>query len=219
MFGNNVVYPSRSFFRLFWQEQMDLFNSNNPAGGVTEDETYFRFLLSCIFVGAVVSLKRLFLAIYLGRREVTHFSAELEMLMAKMILIGEVAHLARDIEHKRDVFASTPMYDPITESGKLVHFQEFLSLMRDEEGVSSPPPISERKTLEVPKVTPPNTVESNPTTHPGSQGVSPHKSPPRPMPERIHRSSSDAKGDKPELARGDSSSNVELGECSSNIMM
>ena len=215
------------FFRLFWQEQLDVFNSNNPAGYVTEDETYFKFLLACIFVGAVVSLKRLFLAIYLGRREVTHFSSELEMLMAKMILIGEVANLARNIENKRDLFAATPMYDHIGESGKLVRFQEFISTMHEEEGVmheeggvSATPPISVRKIREVQEVSPPNTEDTTPPkTAPGPQGESPHISPSRPMPERIPRSSSDATGDRTILPRDDSSPNIELCEYSSIIIM
>jgi hypothetical protein len=188
--------------RLFWQEQLDLFNSNNPAGVVTEDETYFKFLLSCIFVGAVVSLKRLFLAIYLGRREVTHFSGELEMLMAKMILIGEVANLARNIENKRDLFASAPEFDQ-GESEKLVHFRQFMSY--DEMEAKAAPAISERKDHEVPTMSPPIVVDTDP-----SQGESTHTSPP--MPGRIPRSVSDAGEVRTGFGRGNSSSNVELCE-------
>ena len=213
-------------FRLFWQEQLDVFNSKNPAGYVTGDETYFKFLLACIFVGAVVSLKRLFLAIFLGRREVTHFSSELEMLMAKMIIIGEVSNLARDIENKRDLFAATPMCDHIGESGKLVRFQEFLSTMHEEEGVmhhneegvSATTPAPERTLLDVQEVSPPNPEDTAPKAAPGPQGESPHISPSRPMPERIPRSSSDATGDRTVLPRIESSSNVELCECSSIIV-
>ena len=89
---------------LYWQNLLDLFNAGNPAGSVTYSDLYMRILLCMIFVGATVSLKRLFLAIYLGRRTVKHFGSELEMLMAKMILIGEVSNLARDIENKRHLF-------------------------------------------------------------------------------------------------------------------
>lgn len=205
-------------FRLFWQEQLDVFNSKNPAGYVTGDETYFKFLLACIFVGAVVSLKRLFLAIFLGRREVTHFSSELEMLMAKMIIIGEVSNLARDIENKRDLFAATPMYDHIGESEKLVRFQEFITTMNEEEGVmheeevvSATPPTSERKIREVQEASPPNTEDTTPP--------SPHINPSRPMPEQNSRSSSDATGDRTILPRDDSSPNIGLCECSSIIIM
>lgn len=187
---------------MFWQEPLDLFNSNNPAGVVTEDETYFKFLLSCIFVGAVVSFKRLFLAIYLGRREVTHFSGELEMLMAKMILIGEVANLARNIENKRDLFASAPQFDQ-GESEKLVHFRQFMS--HDEMEAKPAPATSERKDHEVPTMSSPNVVDTDP-----SHGDFAHTS--TPMPGRIHRSVSNAGGGRTGFTRGESSSNVELCE-------
>jgi hypothetical protein len=191
--------------RLFWQEPLDLFNSNNPAGVVTEAETYFKFLLSCIFVGAVVSFKRLFLAIYLGRREVTHFSGELELLMAKMILIGEVANLARNIENKRVLFASNPQFDPIGESEKLVQFQQFMS--HDEMEAKAAPAKTESKDTEVPTMSLSNLVDDD-------QGESTtHTSPPRPISGRIPRSVSDAAGDRTGFDRGDTSSNVELCEC------
>ncbi|KAL3810970.1 hypothetical protein ACHAXA_005386, partial [Cyclostephanos tholiformis] len=198
------LYGNLQFHKhwLFWQEQLDLFNSNNPAGVVTEAETYFKFLLSCIFVGAVVSFKRLFLAIYLGRREVTHFSGELELLMAKMILIGEVANLARNIENKRVLFASNPQFDPIGESEKLVQFQQFMS--HDEMEAKAAPAKTESKDTEVPTMSQSNLVNDD-------QGESTtHTSPPRPISGRIPRSVSDAAGDRTGFDRGDTSSNVEL---------
>ena len=100
------LYGAHPFAKhwLFWQNKLDLFNEANPVVGVTDSNIYMRILISFIFFGITVSLKRLFLAIYLGRRTVAHFGSELEKLMAKMILIGEVANLARDIENKRALF-------------------------------------------------------------------------------------------------------------------
>lgn len=92
-----------ALLQLFWQQYLDIFNGNNPVNGVTDANIYLRILLSFVFVGVIVSLKRLSLAIYLGRRTVNHFGQELETLMAKMILIGEVAHLAKDIETRQSV--------------------------------------------------------------------------------------------------------------------
>ena len=57
-------------------------------------------LLSMIFVGVVTSLKRLMLATFLGRRSFAHYGPELERILAKMILVSQVAHLARRIEAK-----------------------------------------------------------------------------------------------------------------------
>ena len=175
------LYGSYEFPKhwLFWQNKLDLFNAANPVVGVTDNETYMRLLISCIFVGVTSSLKRLFLAIYLGRREVAHFGPELEALMAKMILIGEVANLARDIEKKRSIFEGS-MSNNFDED-KLVRFQEY---MQDENSNSSvdvtPSPHGiQRKTLSVT----PHSDGSAPTPKSPasvSQGASPGQSPPRP---------------------------------------
>jgi hypothetical protein len=152
--------------------------------------------------------------------------------MAKMILIGEVANLARDIENKRDLFATTPMCDPTTgEGGKLVRFREFISTMHEEEGVAmhraeegvaatTPPASLQRKTPEARGISPPSTEGTTPKTPPsGPQGDSPRVGPPRPVADRIPRSSSDASGDRTVPTRVDSSPNVELRECSSVMIV
>jgi hypothetical protein len=66
--------------QLFWQQYLDLFNTNNPVNGVTDARIYFRILFMFLFVGVIVSLKRLTLAIYLGRRTVQHFGQEVSLL-------------------------------------------------------------------------------------------------------------------------------------------
>lgn len=234
------LYGSYEFPKhwLFWQNKLDLFNAANPVVGVTDNETYMRLLISCIFVGVTSSLKRLFLAIYLGRREVAHFGPELEALMAKMILIGEVANLARDIENKRALFegALSPVFERGDEDEKLVRFRE---LMYDEnssvEATPSPHGI-QRKTLTMPKAPSSggsNTPKPSPTDpSPGSvsQGASPshphtgnspprpRNSPPRPpghSPPRPRGSSSDGTsaggGDKKKF-ESSSTANVKLSE-------
>lgn len=132
-----------------------MFNDVNPVVGVTDSEVYLRLLLSCIFFGILASLKRLFLAIYLGRRMVTHFGHELETLMAKMILIGEVANLSRDIENKQALFADqmSRMYDPVGESERLVRFQDFMNDENSSIETNPSPSLSQRKIAEeVPKI-------------------------------------------------------------------
>eukprot|EP00956_Cyclotella_meneghiniana_P002473 scaffold2841_cov74-Cyclotella_meneghiniana.AAC.9 len=93
---------------LFWQQYLDVFTEINPVSGVTDAEIYLRILFSMMFVGVIVSLKRLLVAIYLGRRTVAHFGQELETLMAKMILIGEVAQLAKEIENRNNMYPGSP---------------------------------------------------------------------------------------------------------------
>ena len=179
------LYGSHQFPKhwLYWQHKLDLFNAANPVEGITDAPEYLQILLAMIFVGVMVSLKRLCIAIYLGRREVTHFGSELEELMAKMILIGEVANLARDIEKKRSIFegSMSPNFYLGGDEDKLVRFQEY---MQDENSNSSvdvtPSPHGiQRKTLSVT----PHSDGSAPTPKSPasvSQGASPGQSPPRP---------------------------------------
>jgi hypothetical protein len=91
--------------------------------GVTSSNGYMRLLFTCIFIGIATSLKRLFLAVYLGRRTVAHFNAELEKVFAKMILIGEIATLAKEIENRHTGFGGTLVDD---DDEKLVRFREIL---------------------------------------------------------------------------------------------
>eukprot|EP00569_Conticribra_weissflogii_P016015 CAMPEP_0171396716 /NCGR_PEP_ID=MMETSP0880-20121228/4780_1 /TAXON_ID=67004 /ORGANISM="Thalassiosira weissflogii, Strain CCMP1336" /LENGTH=1178 /DNA_ID=CAMNT_0011910401 /DNA_START=156 /DNA_END=3692 /DNA_ORIENTATION=+ len=109
---------------LFWQSQFDIFNSNNPVDGVTDSTAYLRILCIMIFVGGAVSLKRLTISLFLGRRTVDHFGGELEKIMAKMILIGEVANLAMDIEATN----MSPSHSPVNgdEDEKILRFKEFV---------------------------------------------------------------------------------------------
>jgi len=121
LYGN---YPFPRHW-LFWQNKLDIFNDLNPVQGVTSSNGYMRLLFTCIFVGIAASLKRLFLAVYLGRRTVAHFNAEMEKVFAKMILIGEIAALAREIENKHEVFRGTLTGSP-DDDEKLVRFREIL---------------------------------------------------------------------------------------------
>jgi hypothetical protein len=57
-----------------------------------------RALLAMLFVGVSTSLKRLWLATFLGRRSYAHYSSSLEVILAKMLLVSQVSHLARQIE-------------------------------------------------------------------------------------------------------------------------
>lgn len=57
-----------------------------------------RALLAMLFVGVSTSLKRLWLATFLGRRSYAHYSSVLEVILSKMLLVSQVSHLARQIE-------------------------------------------------------------------------------------------------------------------------
>ena len=110
------------------------------------------------------------MAIYLGRRAVAHFGGELEILMAKMILIGEVANLARDIEHKRSLFGGnlSPM-EQDQHDEKLVRFREMIleEVVSDSsvEAATPSPRGIQRKRLDVPKPSPSSSDGETPSSN------------------------------------------------------
>jgi len=93
---------------LFWQDLIGMCNKQNPPADFLHGSFYLRVLLSMIFVGVVTSLKRLMLATFLGRRSFAHYGPEFETILAKMILVSQVAHLARRIE--ANVVTPTAMF-------------------------------------------------------------------------------------------------------------
>ncbi|KAL7540415.1 hypothetical protein ACHAXR_010092, partial [Thalassiosira sp. AJA248-18] len=95
-----VLFGNHQFAKhwLFWQDWVDIFNATNPAGNFLHSEFYMRVLLAMIYIGVTASLKRLALATFLGRRSYAHYGPELEIILGRMLLISQVAHLARQIE-------------------------------------------------------------------------------------------------------------------------
>jgi len=175
---------------LFWQNKLDIFNESNPAGDITTDEFYLRLLLSLIFVGVAVSLKRLWIALYLGKRTVNHFGVELEKLMAKMILIGEVANLAKSIENRNALIEGplSPLNHEIDDE-KLVRFREFVQ----NDGISDvdSPGRPGRKSAMAPTTHPPPPPDSSSPLSPSPVQLDATDEGPRNSPGHLPRSSPD----------------------------
>lgn len=53
---------------LFWQDTLTLFNEENPSGNVVNSDEYRRVLSIAVSVGAVVAVKRFWLALFLGKQ-------------------------------------------------------------------------------------------------------------------------------------------------------
>jgi hypothetical protein len=83
---------------LYFQKGVDLFNETNPSGGITSLAAYRNVLILGIAVGLAVAIKRFWVAIILGRHTFSRYANDLAAVMAKVLLVGQVAELARDIE-------------------------------------------------------------------------------------------------------------------------
>jgi hypothetical protein len=64
-----LLYGDHTFYEhwLYWQE-VDMFTEKNPAGDVVFSDTNRRILLVAVSVGLVVAIKRLWLALFLGKQ-------------------------------------------------------------------------------------------------------------------------------------------------------
>lgn len=133
-----VLYGNNAFAKhwLFWQDLIGMCNQQNPPAAFLHGRVYTGILFSMIFVGAATSLKRLVIATFLGRRSFAHYGPELETILAKMILVSQVAHLARRIEAK----VTSVNIGSLLASGYVYTMKtaNFGDIMSDSEADSSP---------------------------------------------------------------------------------
>lgn len=95
-----LLYGDRRFARhwLYWQDVIALFNRANPAGNVTHSKNYLKILALAMGVGAVVAVKRFYMGLTLGKSTYVRYAQDLERLMKKILLVSQIAYLARQIE-------------------------------------------------------------------------------------------------------------------------
>ena len=94
-----MLYGDHPFAKhwLYWQNTIDLFNEANPGGNVVNSPWNRDILLIGLCVSFLVSLKRFTFGLYLGRKTVNHYGEKLAKVMGKMLIISEVANLAKRI--------------------------------------------------------------------------------------------------------------------------
>ncbi|GKY98944.1 hypothetical protein MPSEU_000850200 [Mayamaea pseudoterrestris] len=95
-----LLYGSSKFARhwLYWQEYVDLFNDQNPAGSFVSAPEYKSALIVAMVVSVVVAAKRFWVGLWFGKKTYHRYAEDLTTVMKKSLLIGQVAALARDKE-------------------------------------------------------------------------------------------------------------------------
>lgn len=83
---------------LYWQTSIGMFNDRNPGGDVVTDPKYRVILLVMIFMGMIFMIKRIVVALILGKKKYVTYGPKLESIMRKLLLIAEVALLAEEIQ-------------------------------------------------------------------------------------------------------------------------
>lgn len=91
-----------------WQNYLTIFTQANPSGGIPAEPLYRRVLIMAVIVGFVVSIKRVWIGVLLGKKIYRNYSEDLAKLMKKLLLLGKVAFVARDLarhyaHHSTDV--------------------------------------------------------------------------------------------------------------------
>jgi hypothetical protein len=117
----------------FWQNSIDLFNEKNPSGRVVDGATYQTILKIAFSVSVVVAVKRFVVGLYLGRQTFSHYGQDLAKVMNKMVLVSEVAGLAKSIEKgkaKKDETINVP-----AESGEQMRDIAFATSAADDDNM------------------------------------------------------------------------------------
>ena len=95
-----LLHGDSNFSRhwLYFQDVIDVFNETNPSGKFVNNELYDRVLLIVLCVGPIVTIKRLYLGLFLGRKSFANYAEDLARVMRKVLLVTQTASLARHFE-------------------------------------------------------------------------------------------------------------------------
>eukprot|EP00557_Chaetoceros_sp_GSL56_P007064 CAMPEP_0176504220 /NCGR_PEP_ID=MMETSP0200_2-20121128/15805_1 /TAXON_ID=947934 /ORGANISM="Chaetoceros sp., Strain GSL56" /LENGTH=888 /DNA_ID=CAMNT_0017903613 /DNA_START=3159 /DNA_END=5822 /DNA_ORIENTATION=+ len=83
---------------IYWQEMFRIFNEENPSGTVTSNHWYGSILLAICVCSLLAMVKRVLVAVFLGRKKYATYGRKMEQIMMKVLLISEIALLAEEIE-------------------------------------------------------------------------------------------------------------------------
>ena len=92
----------------FYWTGLDIYSPSNDGGGFLASPLYLRFLWSVLVVGALTALKRLVVAIVSSRQQFTAFEPTLQLLVAEIVLLHQVADLADAVQ---DIDGSAAVMD------------------------------------------------------------------------------------------------------------
>jgi hypothetical protein len=97
-----VLLHGNSPFQQNWFFFLDIgvFSEVNKGGDFLYSEFYLRFLMSMLLGGTCHAIKRTHVAMTFGKRTLQTYKASMETILADIVLISEVAELARELEYE-----------------------------------------------------------------------------------------------------------------------
>jgi hypothetical protein len=95
-----VLFGDRRYVKhwLYRQNMFRMFNEGNPSGSVTSNPWYGSMLLAICVCSFMAMVKRVLVAVFLGRKKYATYGRKMEQIMMKVLLISEIALLAEEIE-------------------------------------------------------------------------------------------------------------------------
>ena len=105
---NFCLLSGSSSFSHHWmyKASIGLFNEENPAGNVISSAWNRRIQAIAVALGILAAVKRLLLGLYLGKRTFTAYADQLARVMKNILMISEVAALAKDFEREMRIRAT-----------------------------------------------------------------------------------------------------------------
>lgn len=84
----------------YFDNYLSIFTQANPSGDIPGESWYRRLLIMGIVVGLAISIKRVWVGLMLGKKIYRNYSEDLAKLMKKLLLLGRVAFVARDLSRR-----------------------------------------------------------------------------------------------------------------------
>jgi hypothetical protein len=102
--GNDAFQRNWLFFT-----GVRLFSSEKDSAGtiILDSDLYLRFLSAMLLVGSCHAIKRTFLALAFGRRSLVSYKRKLELIVADVFIVTEVAELSKELEVLDTMSAAT----------------------------------------------------------------------------------------------------------------
>jgi hypothetical protein len=97
---------------LFYQDIIEVFTEENPAGEVLEAEVYKALLIFAIVAGALVTAKRYYTGLQFGRLTYSRYSEQLSSILKDSLLVSNVAQFSNTAYETEQAVVDASSYLP-----------------------------------------------------------------------------------------------------------
>jgi hypothetical protein len=108
-----MLYGSGRFARhwMFYQDTIEVFSEENPAGEVLEAKVYKALLIFAIVLGFVVTAKRYYIGLSFGKATYSRYSEKLSSVLKDCLLVSNVAQISSKAYETEDAIEKQVVVD------------------------------------------------------------------------------------------------------------